>query len=189
MLEGRRIRLREIQPDEVFALADLANDDRNLGDRLRHVLNSPGELYALASQNNLIESDRFVLAVVDRESGELLGSAHVYPAHALYRVPEIALYIYPPDKRQLGFGFEAIALLANFLFYTRPVPKVTIRTNASNTFLVDALTPFGFTVEATMRKACFYAGRYHDYLVLSLYREEWENQKDRPELDGLRAVD
>lgn len=188
MLEGKRIVLRLLDTEDVLPLTALLNDQANFGGSLQYVLNAPADLMALVEKNNMVTGHRLTLGVVEKETGALVGTALVYPMHARYDLPEVAVTIYPPEKRKLGFGFEVVALLASFLFLTRPIPRVTVVTNAQNTFLVATLTAFGFVLEATMRKACFYAGAFQDHVILSMLRPAWEIHKGRPELEGLRVL-
>jgi RimJ/RimL family protein N-acetyltransferase len=187
MLVGKVVKLRPLDEHDIPKLAEMANDEASFGGTLRHALNSPAELLRDVRKNNLLEEGRFVLAVLRAQTGELIGSAHVYPAHTLYDIPEIGVYIYPEEARRQGCGFETVALLASLLFNTRPTPKVTVVTNVRNAFLTPTLKRFGWKREAVMRRAFFYAGAHQDYAVWSLARETWHEVRDRPELDGLEA--
>jgi RimJ/RimL family protein N-acetyltransferase len=188
MIEGISVRLRPIELRDLEPLAAMVNDQANFEGGLRYALWPRAELLASFQRNNLIEADRFTLAVEEIETREIIGTAHVYPAHPFYKIPEIGLYIYPPDKRRQGLGFEATVLLGSLLFQTRPIPKVQMVTNSRNAFLIEVLTAFGGEVEATLRQVAFHAGRYHDYLVVSFFREAWEVLKDREELRPLLAI-
>jgi RimJ/RimL family protein N-acetyltransferase len=188
MIEGPNIRLRPIELHDLEPLALLVNDQANFEGGLRYSLWPRAELIAGFQRNNLIEPERFTLAVEEIETREVVGTGHVYPAHPFFKIPEIGLYIYPPDKRRQGLGFEATVLLGSLLFQTRPVPKVQMVTNSQNTFLIEALVRFGGEVEATLRQVAFHAGRYHDYVVISFFREGWEVLKDREELRPFLAI-
>lgn len=185
MLEGERVILRPLEEFDIPELASMANDEANFEPMQRHVLNSTSELVTAVQENNLIEEDRFTLALVDKESRRLIGSVHVYPFHTLYSIPEIGVYVYPTEERNKGYGFEAAALITGFLFSTRPVPKVYMLTNSNNTFLVSALERYGWKKEAIMRKVFFYAGAYQDYAVWSLSRSSWDEVRCLPELARL----
>lgn len=180
ILKGKSVILRPLESYDIPELVEMANDASNFDGGMRHALNSPGELMTEVQRNNLIENDRFVLAVLERESRDLIGSVHVYPTHSMYSIPEVGVYIYPKEKRGRGYGFEVTALTVGLLFDSRPVPKVTMVTNTKNAFLFPVLERFGWRREAVMRNVFFYAGDYQDYAVYSLTRRSWETARDIP---------
>lgn len=187
MLRGNRILLRPLTVVDVGPLCRLLNDPANHAPHIRFRLHSPAALRARLQQNNGLEHerDRFTLAVTENTTATLIGTVHVHPLHVLHPIPEVGVYIYPPQRRRQGRGFEATALTVNFLFDTRPIPKVSLLTNAENRFLIPALQRFGWKKEAVLRRACFYSGAHQDYLCHSLLRPQWETLKDHPDLDGL----
>jgi len=185
ILKGKSVILRPLESYDIPELVEMANDAANFDVGMRHVLNSPGELMAEVQKNNLIESERFVLAVLERAERELIGTVHVYPTHSMYSIPEVGVYIYPKEKRGQGYGFEVTALTVGLLFDSRPVPKVTMVTNTKNSFLFPVLERFGWTREAVMRKVFFYAGEYQDYAVYSLTRGSWEKARALPLVKAL----
>jgi len=185
MLEGPQLRLRPLAARDLEPLAALINEQQHYGDELRFQPWPLAELQAGYARDGLVGETHLVLIVERRADGELLGTAHIYPAHPFCRIPEIGLYLYRPEHRRRGYGFEATALLVGLLFATRPVPKVQLATDAANRLLIEVLTHFGFVQEAVLRHVERRADRWRDYAVLALSREVFEQQRGRPEVRFL----
>jgi RimJ/RimL family protein N-acetyltransferase len=77
-----------------------------------------------------------------------------------------------PEARRQGFGAEAQAQLAVYLFATTGVNRVEPSTDAQNLAEQRSLERAGFQREGTIRGAQFRAGGYHDLITYALLRED-----------------
>ena len=79
-----------------------------------------------------------------------------------------------PDARGHGYGVEAQALVARFLFETTPVNRIEAQTDIENVAEQRALEKAGFVREGVIRGSQFRAGAYHDLVSYSILRDEVE---------------
>ena len=79
-----------------------------------------------------------------------------------------------PDARGHGYGVEAQALVAPFLFETTPVNRIEAQTDIENVAEQRALEKAGFVREGVIRGSQFRAGAYHDLVSYSILRDEVE---------------
>jgi RimJ/RimL family protein N-acetyltransferase len=77
-----------------------------------------------------------------------------------------------PEARGKGYGAEAQALFAAYLFETTEVNRVEAQTDVDNVAEQRSLEKAGFVREGTIRGAQFRAGAYHDLVTYSILREE-----------------
>ena len=80
-----------------------------------------------------------------------------------------------PEARGHGFGVEAQALLARYLFETTSANRVEAQTDIENIAEQRALEKAGFTREGVARGSQFRAGAYHDLVTYSILRSEVES--------------
>jgi RimJ/RimL family protein N-acetyltransferase len=77
-----------------------------------------------------------------------------------------------PEARGQGYGTEAQALLAAYLFETTEVNRVEAQTDVDNVAEQRSLAKAGFVREGTIRGAQYRAGAHHDLVTYSILREE-----------------
>jgi RimJ/RimL family protein N-acetyltransferase len=77
-----------------------------------------------------------------------------------------------PDSRGQGYGTEAQALFAAYLFETTEVNRVEAQTDIDNIAEQRSLVKAGFLREGTIRGAQFRAGAFHDLVAYSILRDE-----------------
>ena len=87
------------------------------------------------------------------------------------RVYNIGIDIDPAHRRR-GYGAEAQALLARYLFDTYTVERVEASTDIENIPEQRALERAGFTREGVLRRAQWRAGDWHDVVLYSKLRGE-----------------
>jgi len=80
-----------------------------------------------------------------------------------------------PEARGHGYGVEAQALLARYLFETTLANRVEAQTDVENIAEQRALEKAGFTREGVARGSQFRAGAYHDLVTYSILRNEVES--------------
>jgi RimJ/RimL family protein N-acetyltransferase len=79
-----------------------------------------------------------------------------------------------PDARGHGFGVEAQALVARYLFEHTTVNRVEAQTDIDNIAEQRALEKAGFVREGVLRGTQFRAGAFHDLVCYSVLRSEVE---------------
>jgi len=72
-----------------------------------------------------------------------------------------------------GYGREAVKLLLDYVFRVRNLRRVWLEVNAANERAIRAYIACGFVEEGRMREYVWLAGRYVDYVIVGVLREEW----------------
>ena len=114
------------------------------------------------------------LVVVDKSGQTVGGVSFIAVFHGpppSNRVYNIGIDIDPAHRRR-GYGSEAQALLARYLFETYTVERVEASTDVENIPEQRALERAGFTREGVLRHAQWRAGAWHDVCLYSKLRGE-----------------
>jgi RimJ/RimL family protein N-acetyltransferase len=117
------------------------------------------------------------LAVIQRESGELIGHAECdwdWDPHN----PSVSVVIDPGRQRQ-GFGSQALQLLLRYLFAFTPAHNTAAWIAAWNAPALAFAVHHGFRKAGRMRRAGIRHGAYYDVVVLDILRPEWQAKGGR----------
>ena len=86
---------------------------------------------------------------------------------------EIAVAVFA-ELRGRGIGAAAHALLVEYLFEHTRAERIQVTTDVENAAELAAAKRVGFQVEGQIRHAQWRGGSWHDQVVLSLLRDEWQ---------------
>jgi RimJ/RimL family protein N-acetyltransferase len=127
-----------------------------------------GERDALA---NLSKEQSY--AIVEKGTDELLGNCGIFAVEATHRSAEVGIFIGDEARMGKGYGTEALRLLCDFGFNTLNLRSIRLRTYSFNERAVASYRKVGFKDAGRFRKAHFYAGEYHDVLLMDLLSEDF----------------
>lgn len=92
-------------------------------------------------------------------------------------VYELGIALFQKSSRRRGFGSEAIALLAHFLFDRHDAGRVQVSTAITNNGMRRSLDKSGFRDEGTLRAYMPGPDGREDYEMYSLTRAEWDESR------------
>jgi RimJ/RimL family protein N-acetyltransferase len=183
-IEGssKAIRLRRVSVDDLAWMTEMACDPELVG---RH--NWGGEPRDRAEVSNELRQQFDVDGFVGSASGTLVVElvdglpigdvswrTEQWGPSTRSRCPAIGIALLPPF-RGAGHGTVAQRLLIDRLFMLdEELHRVQSDTAVDNVAEQRALTKVGMTVEGRVRSAEFRDGMYHDHLLYSILRSEWE---------------
>ena len=170
MLKGGKIDLVLVaSKDECIQWADLYNnvEERDESDHTEIV--SAKTIQERYEQNGLWSSGAGAF-LVKSKTGDILGevsfkSSDTFEATLGYR-------LFEKTSRRKGYMTEALTLFCEYLFEMLPINRIALRMCADNTGSQKVAEKIGFKLEGTLRKAYFYRGRFVDFLMYGLLREE-----------------
>ena len=138
------------------------------------------ELVSLLNQM-LTRKDRFFYAILDRETGKVLGTFSLMRIDQNNRVVEVGTVIFSPELRGTRIGTEAQYLLARYVFEELNYRRYEWKCDALNLPSRRAAERLGFVYEGTFRQAVVYKGRTRDTDWLSMIDKDWPQVKARLE--------
>jgi len=183
-----RIRLRDPRPNDLGWMAEVACDPElvgphNWGGEPRDPAEVERDLRARFDADGLVGIGSGTL-IVELDRGVRIGDVSWRPERwgpsTQSSCPAIGVALLPEHRGQ-GYGTVAQRLLVDRLFERDArLHRVQSDTAIDNIAEQRALSRVGMTVEGRVRDAEYRDGRYHDHLLYSILRAEWESRRSRP---------
>ncbi|WP_255196138.1 GNAT family N-acetyltransferase [Halorarius litoreus] len=173
-LEGDRLTLRTVEPEDVPFLHRWSNDPA-----MRRATGEQNVPLTLAQEEanyqEFVADDTQVVLLVCRETTpvgavELLELDHEADAFEL-------AYWLVPDAREAGYAREAVSLLLEYAFDELAAHRIHAEVFAFNDHSAAFLARLGFTEEGRLRESHFADGERCDTLVFGLLEPEWQHER------------
>ena len=87
---------------------------------------------------------------------------------------ELSIILGDPDDRHQGYGSEAIELLLCYAFEERGLNRIGLSAFDFNEKAIAAYEKLGFAVEGRFRQAIKRRSGFHDAILMSILRSEWQ---------------
>lgn len=172
-LEGTKVRLREVRPEDLPLLVALRNDLDTQGWSLTlptdYTLHMYRKQYEEESFSTQRKQARFIIETID--TGEAIGNIRYYgysPRHEVTFGIAIARQFW-----SAGLAFDAQETLLHFLFEELGVRVVRLWTTGSNEKAIALARRSGFKEAARLREAIIRRGQLADNVMMDLLREEY----------------
>lgn len=117
------------------------------------------------------------LGIVERSSGILIGFAGIVGMRAISRTGEYFIFIGEKRCWSKGYGTETTQLIVNYGFAEFNLHRIALTVSDINVGGVTAYQRAGFVTEGRLRDAAYREGRYHDKIVMSILRTEWQKER------------
>ncbi|MGP4025753.1 GNAT family N-acetyltransferase [Actinomadura sp. 3N407] len=121
------------------------------------------------------EGDWLVLAVVWRETGDLMGEVNLQWRSREHRQGEIG-YIFNPAYHGRGFATEAAEVVLRLGFEGLDLHRVVGRLDGRNTASARVLERLGMRREAHLVQNEIVKGEWSDEVVYAMLRHEWDGR-------------
>jgi len=175
MSDAARVRLRDVTLDDADTLDAWNADPSNVGGF--NDLGEPrGPIDREALARGPLRNERNGILIIELVEGDRpIGSIGWHRASYGPGGPSDAWNIgieLVPDARGQGYGTEAQALVARYLFEHTGVNRVEAQTDIENVAEQRALDKAGFVREGVLRGSQFRAGAHHDLVSYSILRAD-----------------
>lgn len=121
--------------------------------------------------------DPYQLAVLDRKSGEVLGTFSIMSLNPADRSAEMGWVIYGPKLKHTRIATEAQYLVMKYVFEEMGYRRYEWKCDSLNKPSANAARRLGFTSEGTFRNYVVYKGRNRDTSWFSIIDSEWPSVK------------
>ena len=128
-------------------------------------------------ERTITDKHTLTLGVVERSSESLIGFAGLAGISLINRSGEYFILIGNKACWSKGYGTEVTKLVVAYGFATLNLHRIALTVSEVNRAGVTAYERAGFTREGVLRQACYRDGQYHDKLVMSILRPEWEARR------------
>lgn len=175
MLEGRLVRLRPVEWDDLPSIVRWMNDPAVT----EFLLSTP--IASLAEQQAWYQSmqggkDR-ALSVVDHE-GSLQGYCGITRLDWEDRQCSVWVIIGEKESWDRGYGTDALSTMLEHLFGELNLNRVYLTVAEENRRAIKAYERCGLRIEGTHRRSRFKNGRYCNDLTMAILREDWRDKRE-----------
>ncbi len=122
-------------------------------------------------------TDRLDLSIVERATGTWLGELAINDWNADDHSCNFRIAL-APVGRDRGFGTEATRLIVDYVFTNLPIHRISLDVFAFNERAAHVYERVGFAREGVLRDNLYWDGMYHDSILMSILRPEWEAGRD-----------
>lgn len=176
-LEGRRLYLRPIESSDTPNLCRYVNDPQ-----VRCYISNNFPVSLLSEQKYVEKkmegnNSEVVLAICLKKGDRFIGIMGLHRIDYINRTATTGAMIGEKSEWNKGYGQEAKALLLEYAFDTLNLRKISSAAIAGNKRSIQHNIKCGYHIEGVMKKEIFKNGRYHDKVVLGIFRHTWQKHK------------
>lgn len=174
MLEGKLVRLRAMEPD------DLEDALRWVNDRevtfwltsLRYPMSRKDEKAWIddAPTNSFAEG---VQLAIETKDGNHIGSINLHGTNSEDRKAGLGIMIGEKDHWSNGYGTDAMLTLLKLAFDEMNLHRVWLHVFPDNERAIACYLKCGFREEGRLRQEVFQGGRYYDVIVMGVLKDEF----------------
>jgi RimJ/RimL family protein N-acetyltransferase len=174
MLEGKLVRLRAREPDDLERAYAWINDGEVTHQlTLRYPLSRADEERRLREMPSNTFANGVNLAI-ESTGGVYLGNIELREMRHEDRKAELAIMIGEKEYWSQGYGVDAVLTLLRFAFHEMNLNRVWLTVHVSNGRAIACYAKCGFQEEGRLRYEVFRDGCYRDVLVMGILRREFE---------------
>jgi len=116
--------------------------------------------------------DAVVFAIIERETGNLVGTCGLYMIQWACRRAQFNILIGEPAAWDKGYGSEAARLILDYAFDKLNLNSVQLGVNAENKRAIRSYEKVGYAHEGVRRQFIYRNGCYYDMAMMSVLRDE-----------------
>lgn len=116
---------------------------------------------------------------IEDKGGTAIGLISLMELDWRNRTAELGIYIGEHEYLARGFGRDAVLTLLRFAFRELGLHRIYLSVFEENRRAIRTFQRSGFVLEAVMRDAAFYAGRYHNVFLMSILAAEFDGDLGR----------
>lgn len=144
----------------------------------------------------LLESERIVLhplpiqepaedgegrwyTIIEKNDNAPIGSIGMVRCHPQWYNTGLQLVIADEKYRREGYALEALELLERYIFHTLAYQRIAVRIIDFNKPAIRLFKKAGYKLEGVQEQGCYHDGRYYDFILLRLLRDEYLQRAER----------
>jgi RimJ/RimL family protein N-acetyltransferase len=179
VISGERVRLRAIDRTDLSQFTEWLNDPEV---RRGLMIYLP---FSLAEEEiwyeNMLKTPQaeHPLGIEIRmgDGWELIGNCGLFGIDWRVRQAEFGIFIGAKEHWNQGYGTEVLQLMIEHGFNALNLNRICLRVYDHNPRAIRSYEKAGLIIEGRKRQAHYDAGHFHDVILMSILRSEWEENK------------
>ena len=178
MFRGEKIQLTAVQREYLPKYVEWLND-WEVAQFLNPGIPAP---FNLEDENAWFESrgkakDSFVFAILTLAENKLIGNCGLHNIDFKNRKGVFGIFIGDKNYWSQGYGTDAARALLRFAFEEVGLNLVELQVYDFNPRAMRAYEKAGFRRAGVHRQGLYRGGKFHDEILMSILREEWDERK------------
>lgn len=174
MLEGKLVRLRAMEPEDIEEALKWVND-REVTlwlTSLRYPVSRKAEQQWIddTPANSFANGVRLA---IETKNGKHIGGINLHRTNPEDRKAGLGIMIGEKDYWSNGYGTDAVRTLLKLAFDEMNLHRVWLHVFADNERAVACYVKCGFREEGRLRQEVFQDGRYNDLIVMGVLEDEF----------------
>ncbi|MHA1949563.1 MAG: GNAT family N-acetyltransferase [Candidatus Thorarchaeota archaeon] len=116
------------------------------------------------------------LAIVEKASGDFLGIARLEDIRLPHNRGEIGISIYNPERREQGFGTDAMMVMLLIGFNILGLNSIYLDTMEDNARSIHVYEKIGFKRVGILRETEFMEGKHKGLMIMDILQEEFRKR-------------
>lgn len=172
-MSGKRIFLSPMSEEDAEIYTVWMND-REITDNL----GSSTMVFSEEAERGWIEenSGEYQFAIIERESGEIIGNCGIQAVTHTFQRAELGLFIGEEENRNKGYGKEVLSLLLEYCFDTLNLHNVMLKVFSFNEQAIHTYNRVGFKEIGRRREAYYAKGRFWDEVYMDILKDEFTRE-------------
>jgi RimJ/RimL family protein N-acetyltransferase len=189
VLEGKLVRLRATEPEDVQAVHYWMNDPEVTEYLTARYPRATSDDFWLAGASSSGGPNSFAVVrlAIETKGGEHIGAINLHQIVPEDRRAGLGIIIGAKAYWGRGYGADAIETLLRFAFEEMNLHRVWLTVLDAHERGIACYRRCGFREETRMRKHIFRHGRYHDFIQMGILREEFQALHDGGKEGGRDA--
>lgn len=125
----------------------------------------------------LNEKNSLNLGIYIKNSNDLIGYAGISKISETNRSGEYFIFIGNKNYWRKGIGLEVTRKFLEIGFVELNLNRIMLTVSEPNIGGIKAYERAGFRFEGRLRQSCFRNNEFHDKIVMSVLKHEWDSQK------------
>jgi len=171
MLPGDRVTLRTIRSTDLDELYALHTEIRNRGEFFPRGVMSESAFRKRFADDGMWDREEGTLVICD-QARRIVGHIEFFRAVSYWDAYELSYQLYDESDAGKGYTTEAVQLLVDYLFDTKPRHRLQLVIVPENVASRRVAEKCGFILEGTLRGPFYNHGRNVDIVMYSLLRTD-----------------
>jgi RimJ/RimL family protein N-acetyltransferase len=174
MIEGKLVNLRAYEVSDAAAWTRWYNDPEVIEHlSWRYPFSLAAEEAFLTQLTSTPPDYNTTLFAIETKDGQHIGGINFNLIFVESRKARLGITIGEKTLWSQGYGADAIRTLLRFGFDEMNLNRVDLTVDAEHPAAIACYRKCGFVEEARMRQYHYTGGRYHDWLVMGILRDEF----------------
>ena len=180
MYKGKLVKLRAYKEEDIEFASKFVNDEET------KKFISIGAAFPMTKweEESWIKSRKagvdftYDFAIENLETGKYIGGCGINEANIKNRNCIIGIMIGDKTCLSKGYGSDALNILIKFIFEELNMEKIKLSVFGFNERARACYKKVGFKEEGVLKKEIFRNGKYHDEIIMAMFREDFEKKNE-----------